>query len=500
MFQIATIPRLDLNTELFVVFVQEKFVKQRTKSYADFPKEIRGALQMLFSLRDFKGKLFNNRVIYPEKENGVKRILVVGTGEQIKLSPDEFRNLGKLVAEKQEELSVKRVHLCLANMGDFREDFIRYFSEGILFQKYRFEQFKSDKPSKRKNSRFIFLCNRKEYTPRFRQILLETESIMNGVHITRDLANQPSNHLTPSALKDYVKRHFKEVRNIHITILDETELRHKRFGALLSVAKGSAEAPYLIIIHYKPVKKTTKKLVLVGKGVTFDSGGISIKPSANMEEMKYDMCGAAAVVGSMDVIAHFKPKFEVIAMIPAVENMPGGKASKPGDVVTAYNGKTIEIINTDAEGRLILADTLAYAAKEYKPKIMLDFATLTGACVVALGDKTAGLFSNSEKLTDLLKERGAFSGDRVWPMPMDDIYNKELESDAADLKNIGSRWGGAITAAKFLEYFVNDITWAHIDMAGTSYNVKNLDYLGKGATGFGTRLIGRSLKQLEKMI
>ena len=500
MFQIATIPRLDLNTELFVVFVQEKFVKQRTKSYADFPKEVRAPLQTLFDLRDFKGKLFKNRIIYPEKGNGVKRILVVGIGDQNKLSPEDFRNLGKLVADKQEELSVKRVHLCLANMGNFREDFIRCFSEGVLFQKYHFEQYKSEKPSKRKSSRFIFLCNRKEYTPRFRQILLETESIMNGVAITRDLANQPSNHLTPLDFKNYVVQHFKDTKNIQTTILEETEMRQKKFGALLSVAKGSVEPPYLIIMHYKPAKKTSKKMVLVGKGVTFDSGGISIKPAANMEEMKYDMCGAAAVVGSMDVISQFKPKFEVIALIPAVENMPGGKASKPGDVVTAFNGKTIEIINTDAEGRLILADALAYAVKEYKPKVILDFATLTGACVVALGDKMAGVFSNSDKLAQVLEERGAFSGDLVWPMPMDDAYNKELESDTADLKNIGSRWGGAITAAKFLEHFVDGITWAHIDMAGTSYDVKNKDYLGKGATGFGTRLIGRSLKQLEKMI
>ncbi len=500
MFQIATIPRLDLNTELFVVFVQEKFVKQRNKSYTDFPEEVHAPLQDLFALRDFKGKLFKTRLIYPQKKNGIKRIFIVGTGDQKKLSCDDFRNLGKLIADKQEELSVKRVHLFLANIKGFREDFIRCFSEGILFQKYHFEQHKSEKPTKRKNGRFIFLCNRKEYTPRFRQILLETESIMNGVSITRDLANQPSNHLTPHALKNYVLKHFKNTRNIQTTILDESAMRQKKFGALLSVSKGSAEPPYLIIMHYKPVKKTSKRLVLVGKGVTFDSGGISIKPSANMEEMKFDMCGAAAVVGSMDVISHFKPKFEVIALLPAVENMPGGKATKPGDVVTAYNGKTIEIINTDAEGRLILADALAYAAKEYKPKIILDFATLTGACVVALGDKNAGIFSNSEKLAHLLKERGVFSGDQVWPMPMDDDYKKELESETADLKNIGSRWGGAITAAKFLEHFVEEITWAHIDIAGTSYDVKNKDYLGKGATGFGTRLIGRSLKQLEKII
>ena len=267
MFQIATVPRLDLNAELFVVFIQEKFVKQRNKSFTDFPAEVQAPLQALFSLRDFKGKLFKTRMIYPEKESGIKRILVVGTGDHKKISCDDFRNFGKIIADIQEELSVKRVHLFLANTCDFREDFIRCLSEGILFQKYHFEQHKSEKLSKRKNGRFIFLCNRKEYTPRFRQILIETESIMKGVTITRDLANQPSNHLTPGDLKNYVLKHFKNARNIQTTFLDESAMRQKKFGALLSVSKGSVEPPYLIIMHYKPVKETTKKLVLVGKGM-----------------------------------------------------------------------------------------------------------------------------------------------------------------------------------------------------------------------------------------
>jgi leucyl aminopeptidase len=219
-----------------------------------------------------------------------------------------------------------------------------------------------------------------------------------------------------------------------------------------------------------------------------------------MEEMKYDMSGAASVIGSMDIVSRLSPRFEVIGAIPAVENMPGGNAIKPGDVVTAFNGKTIEIINTDAEGRLILADALAYVEKEYSPQVMLDFATLTGSCMVALGDKRAGLFSNNEELSKLLKESGELAGERLWPMPMDDLYKKELESEVADIKNIGSRWGGAISAAKFLEEFVSKTTWAHIDMAGTANDIKHEDYLGKGATGFGTRLIGRALKLFEKYL
>lgn len=499
MFQIATLPRLDLNTELLIIFFEEKFVKQRQKSYLLFPDEVRKPLMTFFSMRDFKGKLNETALIYPANSESIKRILCVGIGSENKLTTDDYRNLGKLISEKQEELSVRRVHVLLTNMQYCREDLIRCFSEGVLFQQYRFDEYKTKKKPKKRSARFIFLCNKIEYTPRFRQIILETESVMRGVAIARNLANQPANRLTPSHLKDYAVDLFKDHKNIEVRILGQKELEKQKFGALLAVAKGSVESPALIIIHYRPGKKTTKKVALVGKGVTFDSGGISIKPVANMEEMKFDMSGAAAVVGSMEVVASLKPKYEVIAVIPAVENMPGGKAVKPGDVVTAYNGKTIEVINTDAEGRLILADALAYVQKEFQPEFTIDFATLTGACVVALGDKTAGLFSNSDKLVKLLEESGRQSGDAVWSMPMDDIYNKDIESDVADLKNVGERWAGAITAAKFLEAFVNKQPWAHIDIAGTAYNVKHIDYLGKGATGFGVRLIGRSLKAFDKL-
>lgn len=499
MFQIATLPRLDLNTELLIVFLEEKFVKQRQKSYELFPDEVRESLESFFAMRDFKGKLNDTALIYPAKSESIKRILCVGIGSEDKLSSDDYRNLGKLISEKQEKLSVRRIHIMLANMQNCREDLIRCFSEGVLYQTYSFDEYKTEKKTKKRQARFIFLCNKVEYTPRFRQILLETEAVMRGVQITRDLANQPANHLTPTLLKKYIVNHFKSYKDLDVKILDKKELVKQKFGALLAVSKGSVEEPALIIVHYHPARKTSKKIALVGKGVTFDSGGISIKPAANMEEMKYDMSGAAAVMGIMETVASLKPKYEVIAAIPAVENMPGGKAVKPGDVITAFNGKTIEVINTDAEGRLILADALAYVQKIYQPKFIIDFATLTGACVVALGDKNAGLFSNSEKLVNLLEDAGRQSGDAVWPMPMDDIYNKDIESEVADLKNVGERWAGAITAAKFLEAFVDKQAWAHIDIAGTAYNVKHKDYLGKGATGFGVRLIGRSLKAFDKL-
>ncbi len=501
MFQIATFPRLDLNSELFVLFISRDFAKRRVKTLEAFPETIRPALTHFFSYKDFKGELAETTFLYPVENESVKRILIIGLGDENKIESDEIRKLGKVISEKQEQTAVKRTHLFLGNLDTCRTDSIRYLSEGIRFHKYRFERFKTDaKKNRNNNARFIFLCTKKEYTPRFRKILLETQSLMDSVDITRNLANLPSNHLTPAKLSQFVESHFKQYDHISVDVLEPKKLATGKFNALLAVGQGSAEAPRLIVIHYKPAKKKAKTLALVGKGVTFDTGGISIKPAANMEEMKFDMCGAAAVIGSMDYIAKTRPGFSVVAVIPAAENMPGGRAVKPGDVVEAYNGKTIEIINTDAEGRLILADALAYAAQTFKPDAMIDFATLTGACVVALGDKMAGLFTASEKLNNVLREAGSISGDRVWPLPISDLYKKELESDVADIKNIGGRWGGAITAAKFLEYFTDKRAWAHVDMAGTAYNVKDIDYLGKGATGFGVRLIGRSLNQLEKIL
>jgi leucyl aminopeptidase len=237
---------------------------------------------------------------------------------------------------------------------------------------------------------------------------------------------------------------------------------------------------------------------LIGKGITFDSGGISIKPSAKMEEMKYDMAGGGAVAGAMYIAGKLKPKLDIIATIPAAENLPGGNATKPGDVITAYNGKTIEIIDTDAEGRLLLADALAFVVDIHKPNWIIDLATLTGSVVVALGNNCTGLFGNNRELLDMLQIAGEQSGDLVWQMPMFDDYKEQLESTIADLKNIGGREAGSITAAKFLEEFIDKTPWAHLDIAGTAYNVKDTKYMSTGATGAGVRLISKLFEMLVK--
>ncbi len=499
-FQIATLPEKGLRTDVLVITLDKKFIKTRKKAFEGFPDYAAKYLKEYLEYKDFKGDFKETALFYLPKESTIKRIFLIGTGDEGELTQEGFRSIGYLISQMQEKISANRVHIFQGRADYCGEDTIQAVCEGILFQKYSFEVYKSESKKEKKNVQFICTCSKAQYTPRYNWSQNSTYAVMQGVIFARDLANEPSNNMTPEILKNRVLDEFNESESIKTEIFDQKWLEKNKLNALLSVSKGSKEPPYLISIKYSPKEKVRKRLLLVGKGVTFDSGGISIKPSANMEEMKYDMAGAAAVIGAMKSISLLGPKIEVIALVPAVENMPGGNAAKPGDIVKAYNGKTIEIIDTDAEGRLILADALAYGVEKYQPDAVIDFATLTGACMVSLGDKMAGLFSNSDELANALLQSGVPSGDRLWRLPLDKLYEKDIESEIADIKNLGSRWGGAITAAKFLENFVGKVKWAHIDMAGTANDVKNIDYLGKGASGYGPRLICKALKSLEKVL
>ncbi len=501
MFQIATMPSQALKSDSLVLFFDEAFLRKRRKDFSFLLNPLNSILRQIIDLKDFNGTFKEISVFYPAREEvDIERIVLVGTGDEDSLTTENLRVLGYLIAEKHRALSAKRIHLFLGNMCFCREELVQAITEGILYNHYSIPDQKTGKKPKRRKQQFIFVCNKTEYSPRFRKSLIETRQILDNVSFARDLANQPANQLTPLAFLEQIRKFFNNKDNIQIDVLDQDALEAKKLNALLAVNRGSANLPYLIVLKYEPEGGAHKWLGLVGKGVTFDSGGISIKPAARMDEMKYDMAGASAVVGMIAHIAEKRPRLGIIAALPLVENLPDGRAIKPGDVIETYSGKTVEIINTDAEGRLILADALAYLQKNHNPDALIDFATLTGSCLVALGDKRAALFSNSESLKTVLYEAGERSGDSVWPMPLDSVYQKLLESDFADLKNVGGRYGGAITAAKFLENFVGDTPWAHIDIAGTAFNVQNVDYLPNGATGFGVRLFAHALKTLEKAI
>lgn len=302
-------------------------------------------------------------------------------------------------------------------------------------------------------------------------------AIAAGVEMAREAANRPGNHCTPTHLADEAKRLGKS-HGLKVEVLERKDAAKLGMGSFLAVAQGSEEPPKFIVMHYQGAAKTAPPVVLVGKGITFDTGGISIKPAGEMDEMKFDMGGAASVLGTMRAVAELKPKLNVIGIIPACENMPSGKAIKPGDVVTSLSGQTIEILNTDAEGRLILCDALTYAER-FKPLAVVDIATLTGACVIALGHHRSGLFSDDDALADALLQAGVAAGDPAWRMPLDEEYDEALKSNFADMANVGGRPGGAITAAMFLKRFTSKLRWAHLDIAGTAWK----SGAAKGATG-----------------
>jgi leucyl aminopeptidase len=304
-------------------------------------------------------------------------------------------------------------------------------------------------------------------------------AIANGMDLARDLGNRPPNVCTPTHLAGIATEIAKRHKNMEAKILSEGGMRRLGMGALLSVTQGAAEPARLIVLHYRGAAKSTPPIALCGKGVTFDTGGISLKPPAKMDEMKFDMCGAAGVLGAMDALGELQPPCNVVAVIPACENMPGSRATRPGDVVTSLSGQTIEILNTDAEGRLILSDALTYALRTFKPSCILDVATLTGACVVALGPLYTGLFSPDDKLAAAVLAAGERALDPAWRMPIDDEYGESLRSNFADFANAGSRDGGASIAAQFLSRFATGTPWAHLDIAGVAWRAN----ANKGATG-----------------
>ena len=360
---------------------------------------------------------------------------------------------------------------------------------GAQLRAYSFDRYKTKKKDGEDAPKQRRLTIGTSDADKARKAFASREAIADGVVMARDLVNEPANILYP---EEFARRAsaLKKV-GVDVEILDEKALTRLKMNALLGVGQGSVRESRVVIMRWNGGKKGDKPLGFIGKGVCFDTGGISIKPAAGMEDMKGDMAGAACVVGLMHALAARKAKVNVVGAIGLVENMPDGNAQRPGDIVTSMSGQTIEIINTDAEGRLVLADVLWYVAKTYKPEFMIDLATLTGAIIVSLGHEYAGLFSNNDKLADRLVEAGKLSGERLWRMPLGPEYDKQIDSKFADMKNTGGRMGGAITAAQFLQRFVDKTPWAHLDIAGTGMGSPQSDINKSWGSGFGVRLLDR---------
>ena len=416
-------------------------------------------------------------------------------------SVDYFRNhlAGFLPQLEKEEL--KHLHIFIPKYQAFQkyfereEYFYQTFIEGIILGNYSFNKYKTDNNEIKNLSVYFYADNEKK----LQTALTFAQNLMEGVNFTKDLQNEPSLTITPGELANEVVSAFSK-SDVKVTVFNEKEIKKRKMGGLIAIGKGSENPPRFIILEYNSNirsknKKNRRKIALVGKGVTFDSGGISIKPASNMDEMKADMSGAAVVAGTILAAAKAGLPINILGVIPAAENMLSGKAVKPGDIIMTSSGKSIEIVDTDAEGRVILSDALNFASKE-KPDVIIDLATLTGSCVVALGEFVAGLFTKDEVLSRELYNAGIVTHDRVWPMPMWDDYHELNKSDVADIKNLGGKWGGAISAAKFLENFVDKkIPWAHIDIAGPAMANNYNNYTKKYMTGFGVRLLFEYLRK-----
>lgn len=454
---------------------------------------LNGEISRVLGRGDFKGKRDEALVLYPRPgEIAAERVVLVGLGKREDYSLERLRRAVGTAVRQAERIGARAVALPLfrgdglpADMGD--SDAARAATEAAVLAAWDFREFKTEADAGRARVDELVLIARDagaaaelEAGARYGEI------VGRGENLARELASRPGNVATPSHLAEVAKGIARD-HGLDITILDREAMEKEGMGALLAVARGSAEEPRFIVLEYRGTDRQEKPLVLVGKGVTFDSGGISIKPAEKMEEMKYDMSGAAAVLGATMAIAQLKLPINLVSLIPSAENLPSGRSFKPGDIVKSHLGKTIEVVNTDAEGRLLLADALSYA-RRFDPAAVLDAATLTGACVIALGHYAIGLMGNDEALIEDVRAAGERTGERCWPLPLWDEYRPQIDSNFADLKNTGGRPAGTITAGWFLKEFVGDIPWAHLDIAGTAYRDEAAPYLRKGATGIPTRL------------
>ena len=396
-------------------------------------------------------------------------MLLVGVGKRDGIDASDYRKLLAKAAETLKSIAVRNAVSALLDLVVKDRDLGWRIEQHVLSfaaSGYRFTEFKS-KPEHAAMNRVGLLCGEPEIGTA-RAALARARGIVGGLELMKDLANRPANECTPTYLAEQALALAARYSSLEVAVLEETDMEALGMGALLSVARGSRQPAKLITLKYSGRADDSKPIVLVGKGVTFDSGGISLKPGPGMDEMKFDMTGAASVLGAIAALAEIAPRINVVGVVPATENLPDGNASKPGDVVKSMSGQTIEILNTDAEGRLILCDALTYSAR-FNPDVVIDIATLTGACVVALGEHASGLLSNDDALANGLLAAGERSGDRAWRLPLWDDYQKQIDSPIADMANVGGRNAGAITAACFLARYTKDYRWAHLDIAGTAW-------------------------------
>ncbi len=461
---------------------------------ARLDERLGGVLERALESGDLKGREGESALFYAEDDQGgPARVLCVGVGKPEKYDGRAVRKYAGRAVRAAECRGLGRLTLHLEAEGSLEgEDLVQAGAEGTVLAAWRFVEQKTE-GGRREDEELPPEVEEVEIHAVGADDALERgcaagSATAAGENLARTLQQRPGNVCTPTHLAEEARKIADDV-GLNVRVLGPREMEDEGMGALLAVASGSREEPRLILLEHRGGGEGEAPLVLVGKGLTFDAGGISIKPSKGMEEMKFDMSGGAAVIGALRSVAELEIPLNVVGVVPSSENLPSGSAVKPGDIVRTRSGKTVEVVNTDAEGRLILSDALSYAVDTYRPAAMVDCATLTGSCVVALGHHAAGLMGTDESLVDELRAAGDRSGERCWPLPLWEEYRDQLHSEAADLKNVGGRPAGAITAGRFLREFVGETSWAHLDIAGTAYGDEPPPYLRKGGYGVPTRLL-----------
>jgi leucyl aminopeptidase len=480
------VAKIEADALVTYIFEQEKPVGGALGSLGEAAG---GALAKLAAAGELTGKVLETTLLYYPQGLAAQRLLVVGAGKKDKFGTAELRRIAGAAVRHLKSRQVKSVAF-LARESDHTAAAAQAIVEGMILANFDSDKYKTDKkPGNEITS--AALAGWEESSRADADLgLARGRVIAESQNFARELGNEPSNRLTPRMLADRAAAMAHDA-GLSVEVLDEKEIADLKMGALLSVAQGSAEPPRMIVITYTPEKLMpgAPVLGLVGKAITFDTGGISIKPANDMEKMKYDMCGGAAMIGTMRALAVLKPSCKVVAVVPSTENMPGGRAQKPGDVQISMAGKSIEVINTDAEGRLILADGIAYA-KQLGCTHLIDAATLTGAVVVALSNVNVGVFGSDQAFTDQLLASSRVAGEKMWPLPVDDEYREMIKSGIADIQNVGTgKGGGATVAAMFLKEFTGDTPWIHLDIAGTAWQDDVKPWNAKGATGVGVRTL-----------
>ncbi|MFC1927055.1 leucyl aminopeptidase [Chloroflexota bacterium] len=463
-------------------------VEQPGGATAAVDKVLDGAIRSLIIRGEIKGKFEEVSVVHTFGKLPARIVAIVGLGKRDDFDVDKIRRVTGQFCRTLRKLNCHKIATILHGAGTGNigiQASAQAIAEGAILGLYGFSRYK--RPEYEDINEVLIVAREQEKVPILEPVVAKGRSIAEATNLARDMGNEPANYMTPSRMGETAKE-LANKYGLEFKVFDREDMKAMGMGALLGVAGGSSQPPKLIILTYKGDERSEEALGFLGKGITFDSGGISIKPSEGMGDMKNDMAGAAAVIAALAAIAQLKPKINVTAIVPATENLPSGTALKPGDILKAMNGKTIEVISTDAEGRLILADALSYAVRQGLSPL-IDLATLTGACRVALGMSYGGLFGNDQDWIDKVLKAAERTGERMWHMPMPEEYKEQIKSEIADVKNTGNRYGGAISAALFLAEFVDKIPWVHIDIAGPRLSHKESGYMVKGATGVGVRTL-----------